>query len=119
MPIHEPLISVRAANASDRPTVECLWLMFRHDMSEFGGQLPNPDGTFRTERLVAAFDDQDWACYVFTGPEDGPAGFAIVRGLAGPVRVINSFFVVRAISARFFTAWVPARRLASCQTTQR
>jgi len=97
MPIHEPLISVRAATASDRPTVECLWLMFRHDMSEFGGQLPNPDGTFRTERLVAAFDDQDWACYVFTGPEDGPAGFAIVRGLAGPVRVINSFFVVRAM----------------------
>jgi predicted acetyltransferase len=92
-----PLISVRRASAADRPMVERLWLMFRHDMSEFGGQLPNLDGTFRTERLVAAFDDRNWACYVFTGPEDRPAGFAIVRGLADPVRVLSSFFVVRSM----------------------
>jgi predicted acetyltransferase len=92
-----PLISVRRAGAADRPMVERLWLMFRHDMSEFGGQLPNPDGTFRAERLVAAFDDRNWACYVFTGPEDRPVGFAIVRGLAGPVRVLSSFFVVRSV----------------------
>jgi predicted acetyltransferase len=90
-------ISVRRASAADRPMVERLWLMFRHDMSEFGGQLPNPDGTFRTERLVAAFEDRDWACYVFAGPEDRPTGFAIVRSLAGPVRVLNSFFVVRSM----------------------
>lgn len=90
-----PLISVRRASAGDRPMVERLWLMFRHDMSEFGGQLPNPDGTFRAERLAAAFDDRNWACYVFAGPEDRPVGFAIVRGLAGPVRVLSSFFVVR------------------------
>jgi predicted acetyltransferase len=92
-----PLISVRRASAADRPMVERLWLMFRHDMSEFGGQLPNPDGTFWAERLVAAFDDRNWACYVFTGPEDRPVGFAIVRDLAGPVRVLNSFFVVRSM----------------------
>ena len=90
-----PLICVRRASAADRPMVERLWLMFRHDMSEFGGQLPNPDGTFRTERLVAAFEDRNWAGYVFTGPESRPVGFAIVRGLDGPVRVLNSFFVVR------------------------
>ena len=29
------------------------------------------------------------------------------------------FLPVRQMSARFFTAWVPARRLASCQMTQR
>jgi predicted acetyltransferase len=92
-----PLISVRRTRAADRPMVERLWLMFRHDMSEFGGQLPNPDGTFRTERLVAAFDDPNWACYVFAGPEDRPVGFAIIRGLGGPVRVLNSFFVVRSV----------------------
>jgi predicted acetyltransferase len=74
---------------------ERLWLMFRHDMSEFGGQLPNPDGTFRGERLAAAFDDRNWACYVFTRPDERPVGFAVVRGLAGPVRVLSSFFVVR------------------------
>lgn len=91
------MISVRPASAADRPMVERLWLMFRHDMSEFGGQLPNPDGTFRSERLAAAFDDRNWACYVFTRPEDRPLGFAIVRGLAGPVRVLSSFFVVRSM----------------------
>jgi predicted acetyltransferase len=77
--------------------VERLWLMFRHDLSEFGGQLPDPDGTFRAEWLTAAFEDPGWACYVFSGPENRPAGFAIVRGLDGPVRVLNSFFVVRAL----------------------
>lgn len=92
-----PTIAVRRASAVDRPMVERLWLMFRHDMSEFGGQPPNPDGTFRTERLVAAFEDPNWAGYVFAGPEGRPAGFAIVRGLDGPVRVLNSFFVVRSM----------------------
>jgi predicted acetyltransferase len=92
-----PSISLRRASAADRPLVERLWLMFRHDMSEFGGQPPNPDGTFRAERVAAAFDDRNWACYVFTGPEDRPVGFAIVRELAGPVRVLSSFFVVRSM----------------------
>ena len=92
-----PSICVHRASAADRPVVERLWLMFRHDMSEFGGQLPNPDGTFRAERLIAAFEDRDWAGYVFAGPQDRPVGFAIVRGLAGPVRVLSSFFVVRSM----------------------
>jgi hypothetical protein len=78
------MISVRRARAADRPMVERLWLMFRHDMSEFGGQLPNPDGTFRAEWLVAAFGDRNWAGYVFTGPDDRPVGFAIVRSGACP-----------------------------------
>lgn len=91
-------ICVRRTSAADRPMAERLWLMFCHDMSEFRGQLPNPDGTFRSGRLTAAFEDPDWTAYVFTRPEDKrPAGFAIVRGLGGPVRVLNSFFVVRAL----------------------
>jgi predicted acetyltransferase len=89
-----PEISVRPATATDRPTVELLWLMFRHDMSEFGGQLPNPDGTFRSERLASAFDDADWAPYLIATAER-PVGFAFVRSLSGPARVLNSFFVVR------------------------
>lgn len=92
-------LSVRRAAAADRPLAERLWLMFRHDMSEFGGQLPNPDGTFRSTRLDAAFEDPDWAAYVFfgqPGQDPRPVGFALVRGLSGPVRVLNSFFVVRA-----------------------
>ena len=68
--------------------------MFRHDLSEFRGQLPNPDGSFRTERLEAAFGNPDWVAYLF-GQGDRPVGFAIVRGLTGQLRVLSSFFVVR------------------------
>jgi predicted acetyltransferase len=96
------VVHIRPATPADRPTVERLWLMFRHDMSEFatGGQpqLPNPDGTFRSERVDAAFGGggDDWAPYLFLGGER-PVGFAFVRGLSGPTRVLNSFFVVRGV----------------------
>ncbi|RKN39714.1 GNAT family N-acetyltransferase [Streptomyces hoynatensis] len=86
--------SVRLAREADRPVLERLWLMFRHDMSEFGGTLPRPDGTFRSERLDSAFTEPGWAPYLLTRGEH-PAGLAFVRGLTGPTRVLNSFFVVR------------------------
>jgi predicted acetyltransferase len=90
-------LTVRPTTPADRPTVERLWLMFRHDLSEFGGQLPNPDGTFRSERLEAAFSGSvDWAPYLISRGEM-PLGFAFVRGLSGPTRVLNSFFVVRGV----------------------
>lgn len=91
-----PDVSVSLANAVDRPAVERLWLMFRHDMSEFDGLLPRADGTFRDDRLKAAFDSADWAPYLFTRGEC-PVGLAFVRGLGGPARVMNSFFVVRGV----------------------
>ncbi|MDI5963020.1 GNAT family N-acetyltransferase [Streptantibioticus silvisoli] len=87
-------VCVRLAQAADRPLAERLWLMFRHDMSEFDARLPHPDGTFRAERLHAAFDDADRVPYLLMSGEQ-PAGFAFVRGLAGPARVMGSFFVVR------------------------
>ncbi|MFD5079935.1 GNAT family N-acetyltransferase [Streptomyces sp. NPDC058371] len=92
---------VRLASVSDRPVVERLWLMFRHDMSEFHDPLPNPDGTFRSDRLRSAFADADWAPYLLTSDER-PAGLAFVRGLTGPTRVLNSFFVVRGARRRGF-----------------
>ncbi|MGW1430418.1 GNAT family N-acetyltransferase [Streptomyces sp. NPDC002431] len=91
-----PDVSVRLANSADRAVVERLWLMFRHDLSEFDGVLPNADGTFRGERLHTAFsDDPDWAPYLFTSGDGSPAGFAFVRNLTAATRVLNSFFVVR------------------------
>ncbi|WP_242910840.1 GNAT family N-acetyltransferase [Actinomadura terrae] len=87
-------LAVRLADADDRPVLERLWLMFQHDMSQFRDVLPFPDGTFRSERLQAALDDADWAAYLLTSG-DRPVGFAVVRGLTGPGRVLNSFFVVR------------------------
>lgn len=87
-------VIVRPATPEDRPTVERLWPMFRHDLSEFRGVLPAPDGTFRSEWLASAFTEPGWAPYLMTCGER-PAGFAFVRALDGPVRVLNSFFVVR------------------------
>ncbi|MER7928843.1 GNAT family N-acetyltransferase [Streptomyces sp. NPDC096057] len=95
-------VDVRPATPADRPVVERLWLMFRHDLSEFtnGGvsQLPHADGTFRSERVAVAFGGSggggDWAPYLFWGGGH-PVGFAFVRGIGGATRVLNSFFVVR------------------------
>ncbi len=90
------VLSVCLADAADRLVLERLWLMFRHDMSEFGGQLPNPDGTFRSDRLQAAFADPDWEAYLLMSG-DRPVGLALVRGLTDRVRVLSGFFVVRAV----------------------
>lgn len=89
-----PEPSLRVARPDDWPVMERLWLMFRHDLSEFRGLLPNPDGTFRSDRLHAALDDPDWMAYVVT-VANRPAGLALVRGLRGRVRVLSGFFVVR------------------------
>lgn len=85
---------VRRATPADRPAAERLWLMFRHDMSQFTGRLPEPDGTFRSERLESAFGDPDWTAYLVTS-DASPVGLALVRGLTGEQRVLNGFFVVR------------------------
>lgn len=87
-------VTVRPATPEDRPTVERLWLMFFHDLSEFRGTLPGPDGTFRNERVEHAFTRPEWAPYLFVHGGH-PVGFAFVRALDAPVRVLNSFFVVR------------------------
>jgi predicted acetyltransferase len=97
--VSEPLI--RRATTADRSTLERLWLMFHHDMSEFRGILPNPDGTFRNERLRAAFDNPGWVAYVLV-LDDRPVGFALVRGLQSSTRVLSSYFVVRAVRRRGF-----------------
>ena len=86
-------VTVRPATTEDRPVVERLWLMFRHDLSGFMGVLPNPDGTFRSDWVGSAFTGSGWAPYLFVR-EERPVGFAFVRGIAGPTRVLNSFFVV-------------------------
>ncbi|MFE5034707.1 GNAT family N-acetyltransferase [Streptomyces sp. NPDC056683] len=87
-------VVVRPAVPGDRPAVDRLWLMFRHDLSEFRGLLPRPDGSFRDERVEDAFAAPGWAPYLFVRGGH-PVGFAFVRALDAPVRVLNSFFVVR------------------------
>ncbi|MDQ0761138.1 GNAT family N-acetyltransferase [Streptomyces canus] len=98
-------LNLRTATPTDRPAIERLWLMFKHDMSEFVGGVPNPDGAFRSERLEAAFSDSvDWAPYLIS-LSDRPVGFVFVRGLSRPTRVLNSFFVVRGVRRAGVGLW--------------
>lgn len=86
---------VRRAGEADRVVLERLWLMFRHDLSEFQGQLPRPDGSYRSERLESVLaGDPDWAGYLFHTGEN-PVGICFVRALTQPTRVMNTFFIVR------------------------
>ncbi|MFK4086323.1 GNAT family N-acetyltransferase [Kribbella sp. NPDC020789] len=90
-------LEVRRIDAGDRMVMERLYLMFRHDLSEFQGQLPRPDGTYRSEWLESALTgDPEWAGYIFHKGEH-PVGYSLMRALQQPVRVLNSFFIVRPI----------------------
>jgi predicted acetyltransferase len=75
--------------------LECLWLLFRHDLSRFTGDLPRADGTYRSERLEAALVDPGWAAFLGRC-EGSPVGFALVRSLERQPFVLNSFFIVAA-----------------------
>jgi predicted acetyltransferase len=88
-------LHVRPTSTADRELLERLWLLFRHDMSAVDGALPDAQGRFRTERLTSALSDPTWSGFLATW-DHSPVGFALVRGLDGPVRVLNSFFVVAA-----------------------
>ena len=92
-PTPSPTLDVSVAGPSDRPVLEQLWTMFRHDMSAYSGALPDSRGRFRQERLDSALTDPAWEAYLLH-VGDGPVGFVIVRGLDAPERVINSLFLV-------------------------
>jgi predicted acetyltransferase len=89
-------LSIRRATAGDRAVLERLWLMFRHDLSEFRSVLPSPDGTFRSDRLTEALADADRAAYLLMTGEH-PVGLALIRGLTGAEHVLSEFFVVRGV----------------------
>ncbi len=87
--------SVRLAMPSDHPVLERLWALFRHDMSEFTGALPDRHGRFRQERLESAFSEPGWCAYLIT-LDDAVAGMAIARALDSTEHVLSSFFLCRA-----------------------
>jgi len=92
----EPLAPVHVVPAGPElaQVLERLWLLFRHDLSEFTGGLPFADATYRSERLALALSDDTWAAYLFRLGEV-PVGFALVRSIDQEPFVLNSFFVVR------------------------
>jgi predicted acetyltransferase/ADP-ribose pyrophosphatase YjhB (NUDIX family) len=89
-------LRVRVAEApGDCEVVERLWQLYQHDLSEFRGTTPGPDGTFQRGHL-ASFGPGDRNVVAYLAHlGDRPVGFALVRGLEGEVREMCEFFVVR------------------------
>ena len=70
--------------------------LYRHDLSEFRDALPDEDGQFRTRLpdYLPEVPDPDRRAYLVR--HDGVvAGFALIRGLVEPPRILGEFFVIR------------------------
>ena len=81
---------------SDLGVIENLWQCYQHDLSAFRGSLPDRDGRYKSSRVAAYFGSPDRAGYVIR-IDDAPVGFAMIRGLVEPPRIVGEFFVVRAL----------------------
>jgi predicted acetyltransferase len=88
-------LRISIATEADRPVLEQLWTMFRHEMSAYSDALPDERGQFRQERLDKALGDSAWRGYVIR-LDAAPAGLCIIRDIGSPEPVINSFFLVNA-----------------------
>ncbi|WP_055588051.1 GNAT family N-acetyltransferase [Peterkaempfera griseoplana] len=91
-----PAVTVREAGPEQRPVIERLVQLYRHDMSEFLGHLPGDDGLFTFRQLPLFFSEPDRrALLIHHGPT--LAGFALTRPLPDGATSISAFFVVRAL----------------------
>jgi predicted acetyltransferase len=83
------------STAEQRQAAERLWQLYRHDLSEFRGSMPNGEGLYELGRLPSFFEDPDRCGYlIYRG--QALAGFAFIRGLSVEPKVVGEFFVVRA-----------------------
>ena len=75
--------------ATEHGTLERLWQLYRHDLSEFRDSHPDADGRFSRRHLDPVLtEDPDPIAYVFR--RDGqPLGFALVGGLQTRTRRID------------------------------
>lgn len=88
--------SLRPVTREQWPVVERLWQLYRHDLSEFRGSMPDGEGLYKPGRLPTYFGDRDGCGYlIYSG--SALAGFALIRGLSDEPRVMGEFFVVRAV----------------------
>lgn len=100
-------LQLRAITAGDRPVVERLWQLYRHDLSEFRHHMgPDASGQFQARHLPQWFepDDADRIGYLALAEDDvhglAPVGFALLYGLARPPVHMAEFFVVRMVRRR-------------------
>ncbi|GAB3971256.1 GNAT family N-acetyltransferase [Streptomyces sparsus] len=105
-PAVPPTTTVEPVTDADRPAVERLAQLYRHDLSEFLGSLPRSDGTFPFPQLSLSFAEPGRQALAirYCG---SLAGFALTRLMHGgeaPAdarrRSVSAFFVVRALRRR-------------------
>lgn len=89
-------VTLRLADTSNRPVVEQLGQLERHELSQFTGDLPGPDGWFDFPRLSRFFTDADHHAYLIHSDEQ-LAGFCLIRPFDGGSSFVHAFFVVRAL----------------------
>ncbi|MEU4335896.1 GNAT family N-acetyltransferase [Micromonospora lupini] len=89
-------VTLRSILPDDKSLVDRLWQLYRHDLSEFRGSLPDDVGLFTLGRLPTYRTDPNSSGYLIC--QGGrPVGFAFVSGVEiRPLRVAE-FFVVRAV----------------------
>jgi predicted acetyltransferase len=96
-PPSAPVVLV-PADRSDRAVLGNLGQLYRHDLSESYGLLPNPDGSFNYRRLdefrIGA--DPEQRAWLITAA-GGLAGFVMTRRMDDGATTICDFFVVRAL----------------------
>jgi predicted acetyltransferase len=91
-----PQVVVRRATDDDRDLVARLWQLDRHDLSQFWGTRPGPDGLFRPEVVQTFFSDPDRQAWVIEADAD-VAGLAITRVRDDGARSVFAFFVLRGL----------------------
>jgi predicted acetyltransferase len=92
-----PEPTVRPVTLDEQPVLERLWQLYRHDLSEFRGSLPDPAGLFHTRPLQPFLEgDPDRRSYLFER-DGGPVGFGLVGRVTTQPMLMFEFFVVRAV----------------------
>lgn len=90
---------LRQLGPSDRALVENLWQCYQHDLSEFRGNLPGPDGRYRADRVTLYLGSPDHTAFLIE-TDDSPAGFVMTRKGDDSGHVLGEFFVVRPMRRR-------------------
>jgi len=122
-PPSEPVALV-PVDRSHRAVLENLGQLFRHDLSEAYGLLPNADGTFNNQRLDLFRTESTRRAWLITVAE-GLGGFVMTCPTEDGGTSITDFFVVRALrrtgvgreAARLLLAQFPGRWHIAFQRT--
>jgi predicted acetyltransferase len=91
--------TLRPIGDDDRPVLERLWQLYRHDLSELRDTHPNDEGLFKPGRLPSYFGDPN-RCGYFIESDTGLAGFVLVDGVIEEARGMGEFFVLRSARRR-------------------